>query len=252
MKKLLPELSYANSMPVIILVNPQMVENIGAAARVMANFGYRDLRLVAPRDGWPNDKALVMGAGAYDHLGDVRIFGTLKGALSDIHFALGTTARQRDMVKPVYGPQEAGDEIKARGGATDHKTALVFGPERTGLTNEDLCLLNGFITVPTNPDFPSLNLAQSIALMVYECVRESQTSRPQLDYGDSQPVGGEEFENFMSRLITELDEANFFKAEGLKESMTRSLYNIFTRTDLSDQEVRTLHGVISALIGNKQ
>lgn len=247
-----------------------MGENIGAAARAMANFGLSELRIVSPRDGWPNDKALANAAGALDQgLVSVQVFDDLKQAIADCHFVLGTSARSRDMVKPVYPPREAVSEVQAR--ASGQLCALMFGPERTGLTNDHLVLCHGFIHVPTQPDFASLNLAQCVLLMCYEMSSKflhpdesqdaellSANSLVALDpdfHRDANnkdlPATQKNLEEFLSRLEGELEQGGFFKSEGLKPTMLRSIRNMFTRGALSDQEVRTLHGIVSCLVKNQ-
>lgn len=232
-----------------ILVHPQMGENIGAAARAMANFGISDLRLVAPRDGWPNPKAIDMAAGAFDHMPEPQVFKTLGEAIGDLHKTYATTARARDMVKPVFTPDAAtedGFKILTQDGA---KIGFVFGPERTGLENDDLSLCNAIINVPTNSGFSSLNLGQCVLLISYalsqRLVDAVATSLPM---GDSAPVSQNKLEGFLGRLNDELDAADFFKSSGSKVSIARNIRNIFVRGNLSDQEVRTLHGTLTALI----
>lgn len=245
-------MSDINTNLCIILVAPQLGENIGAAARAMLNFGITDLRLVAPRDGWPNERAEAMAAGAFDKMPDVQIHNTLAEALTDTHYALAMTARPRDMVKPVFTPETGIKDIAARAG-TGQKVALVFGAERIGLVNDDIALCQGIITVTTNPDYPSLNLAQSVALMIYEWHKaHNDTPEQSLDMGDSFPAPHETLNGFLERLEEELETSNFFRSEDLKPTMVRNVQNIFTRADLSDQEVRTLHGMLSALIGKKK
>lgn len=231
----------------IILVEPQMGENIGAAARAMLNFGLTDLRLVKPRDGWPNDRAIAMSAGAFEHLGEPQIFDTLKDAIADLQFTYATSARRRDMVKPVFTPQGAVEDIGAK------RTGFVFGPERTGLANDDIALCNALIHVPTNPDFASINLAQSVLLLAYELSKANDDSAPRtLAYGDSEAVPTAQLEEFLTRLEGELETAKFFKEQNLKPTMLRNIRAMFTRAELSTQEVKTLHGMVSALIKKKK
>ena len=233
----------------IILVHPQMGENIGAAARAMANFGLTDLRIIAPRDGWPNKKAIDMASGAFEHMPEPQIFETFEDAVSDINKLYATTARARDMVKPVYDPDGAiGDGLGVL--AQDStKIGFVFGPERTGLENAELSRCHAIINVPTSPDFSSLNLAQCVLLICYAISRSGpDDNAPTLPTGDSHPVTQDKMDEFLSRLESELDEAGFFKSDAPRPSMVRNIRNIFMRGDLSDQEVKTLHGVITALV----
>ncbi len=238
--------------PVIILSHPQMGENIGGAARAMLNFGLTELRLVAPRDGWPNQKAIDMSAGALQKMPEVAVFASLAEALADLNFVLATTARSRDMVKPVFEPQTALAEIGARS-ASGQKTGILFGRERTGLENDEIAACQGIVTIPTNPDFWSLNLAQSVLLMGYEWLKlGNDMPARHFDHGDSFPVPQEKLEEFLTRLEGELETGGFFKSPDLRPTMQRNIRNMFTRPDLSDQEVKTLHGIISALIGKNK
>lgn len=237
--------------PAIILDHPQMGENIGAAARAMHNFGLSDLRIVAPRDGWPNQAAIQNAAGALDKFSPT-VFETLPEALTDLHYVLATTARPRDMVKPVFTPEAAVTESRTRH-TEGQKIGFLFGRERTGLENADLSHCHGIITIPTNPDFSSLNLGQSVLLMGYEWLKaEDQTPARDMSPGDSFPVTQDKLDEFLNRLIQELDNGAFFRAEGLRPTTERNIRNMFTRSDLTDQEVRTLQGMISALIRQKK
>ncbi|NCT41425.1 MAG: RNA methyltransferase [Alphaproteobacteria bacterium] len=238
-----------------ILVAPQMGENIGAAARAMMNFGITDLRLVRPRDGWPNDRAIDMGAGAFDHI-HVQVFDTLSDAAADLHKLYATTARARDMVKPVFTPDAVVRDAKAVQGGHAAQVGFVFGPERTGLENDDLSRCHAIINVPTNPDFSSLNLGQCVLLIAYalSSVRsygDSAVDDKIVPMGDSAPVTQDKLDEFLSRLERELDDTRFFKTGSVKAAMVRNIRNMFVRNDLSDQEVKTLHGIVSALRGSK-
>jgi len=238
-------------MPAVILVNPQMGENIGAAARAMFNFGLEDLRLVNPRDGWPNDKAETMSSGALSQMPPVQVFDTLPDAISDLHYVLATTARPRDMIKPVLTPEEAVHEGTARK-AKGQSIGLVFGGERSGLFNDDIACCHSIITIPTNPDFSSLNLGQSVLLVAYEWIKATQRDNPAATTKDqSIPASQKEIERFLTRLENELEKTRFFRAAEIKPITARNIRSIFTRADITDQEIRTLHGIVSALKGNK-
>lgn len=235
--------------PSIILSHPQMGENIGAAARAMLNFGLSDLRLVSPRDGWPNLRATDMSSGALERMPPVQVFETLNDAVADLQVVYATTARGRDMVKPVFTPRSAAEETCAR---PDIKTGFVFGAERTGLTNDEISVCHNIIHIPTNPEFSSLNLGQAALLVAHELYQaQDNTSDQVFDHGDSVPVERAEFDNFFQRLQGELEHAGFFKSEGLKPTMIRNIRNIFSRIQLSDQEAKTLHGILSALTKGK-
>ncbi len=228
-----------------------MGENIGAAARAMLNFGLSDLRLVNPRDGWPNQSAITMGSGAFDKI-EPQIFDTLEHAISDLHFVLATTARARDMIKPVYTPKAAAENIHTQQ-RRDQKCGIVFGRERNGLENQEISRCQGIIQIPTNPDFSSLNLGQSVLLLAYELFAQNDDTPSRImDQGDSFPVSQEKFNEFIDRLDDELDRHGFYKTENLKPTMQLNIRNIFSRNELTDQEVRTLHGVISAFTKHKK
>lgn len=225
-----------------------MGENIGAAARGMLNFGLSDLRIVAPRDGWPNQAAIDMSSGALDKI-TPRIFNSLQEAVADLHFVIATTARPRDMVKPVFTPAGAIAETNTR---HDQKTGFVFGPERAGLTNDDVALCHAILTIPVNPDFWSLNLSSSVLLVAYEWLKSrDQTPELMTPTGNSEAVTHDALEAFLNRLESELQSGGFFKSPDLKPTMVRNIRSMFTRGNLTDQEVRTFHGMITALIANK-
>ena len=237
--------------PAIILLNPQMGENIGATARAMMNFGLTDLRLVSPRDGWPNERAIATASGALDIMPAPTVYESFADSIHDLHFVLATTSRDRDMVKPVYSPARASEIMSVRTNERQ-KAAFVFGCERTGITNEDLSLCQGIINIPANDDFASLNLAQAVLLIAYEWSTTNQP-KPKTEelIQNHIPATQSELHGFLNRLQTDLEDRNFFRAEGLKATMIKNIQNIFTRADISEQELRTLHGILSALRGNK-
>lgn len=235
-------------MTSFILVNPQIGENIGAAARALANFEHVDLRLVAPRDGWPNKRAIGMASGAFGLITPT-VYDTLRDALSDCHYAFATTARKRDCVKPVFTPESACCQGL---NCAEQKTAFVFGAERTGLSAEDISLCQAIISIPVNPQFASLNLAQSVLLVAYEWHKQNlglPADQKIIEYDSARQ---EDVESFLQRLEAELDDKHFFRDEALKPTVARHIRDIFTRAELTDQELRTLHGVVSALRGNKK
>ncbi len=233
----------------IILVHPQMGENIGAAARAMANFGLSDLRLVSPRDSWPNMRAIDMASGAFDGIVKPQIYDSFSESVQDLHKLYATTARARDMVKPVFTPDAAIEDGVKHLVREGSKIGFVFGPERTGLENEELSRCHAIINVPTNPEFSSLNLGQCVLLICYALSQKLITAKGyQIPMGDSFPASFEELDGFLMRLETSLDNAGFFKSKDLKPSMVKNIRNIFMRGDLSDQEVRTLQGILTALI----
>ena len=222
-----------------------MGENIGAAARGMLNFGLKELRLVAPRDGWPSIRAINMGTGAFDQV-VVTVYKTLEEALNDCHFALATTARRRDIVKPTYDPITGMEACYKRMGE-GQKTALIFGPERTGLENDEISLASGILSFPINPEFPSLNLASAVVLASYLWFEKTQGIKLPEPIEKSPPASGEEMQVFLNRLHHDLRDKGFFLLPEKEPSMWRNLQNIFTRNNLTSQEIRTLHGVLTSL-----
>ncbi len=230
--------------PAFILVAPQLGENIGAAARVMANFGLTDLRLVAPRDGWPNPAAETMSAGALPDVVAATVFDTVEQAVADCSLVFATTARSRGMEKPVIG---AGDAV-ARIRATPTRTAILFGAERSGLPNEAVALSDAILTYPVNPSFASLNLAQAVALLAH-ALAEAGASGPPSKFTDpvDAPATREELVGMMEHFEEELDRAGFFFPEAKRAPMTQNLRNAFTRAGWTAQEVRTFRGAIKAL-----
>lgn len=238
--------------PSIVLVSPQMGENIGAAARGMANFNLHDLRLVNPRDGWPSKIAEANAVGALDILPPVQVFNNTANSLKDFHVVYATTARPRDMRKKVFTPREAAKAM-TQDAQTGKRSAILFGGERAGLSNEDVAQAHHIISVPVNKDFASLNLAQTVLLMAYEITLTSEELPPATDLpvGESRPASHEELNDMIGRLESELEGHNFFRNEDMRPTMMRNIRNIFSRAEMTEQEVRTFHGIISALIGNK-
>lgn len=222
-----------------------MGENIGATARAMANFGLSDLRLINPRDGWPNLHAEKMSSGAFDHIPQPQIYKSLLDASHDCHMLLATTARRRDMVKPVLTPQEAAEKTHICM-KHDERVGFVFGAERTGLENDEIALCDSIINIPTDPAFSSLNLAQAVLLVVSQ-ISAVPDFPPEPRAKDSPLADKETVFGFLERLEDDLDKAAFFKSEGLKPTMVRNIQNIFTRAELTEQEVRTLHGILTSL-----
>ena len=233
--------------PAIILCEPQLGENIGTAARAMANFGLWDLRVVNPRDGWPNERA-VAAASRADHVIDkVRVFATLEEAIADLSLVFATTARRRDVQKPVLGPEEGAQRMISHiaGGAG---AGLLFGRERWGLYNEEVSLADAIVTFPVEAAFASLNIAQAVLLMSYEW-------RRQFDTGEVLPFTGgldaaaprSELMGLFGHLEETLDRTGFFKTADKRPTMVENLRAVFARAGLSSQEIRTLRGVISSI-----
>ncbi len=234
--------------PAFILVRPQMGENIGAAARAMANFGLRDLRIVAPRDGWPSVAATANSAGAFDEMDEVKVFDTLNAATADLNHLFATTARDRVMAKPVFTPAAAIEDTLKRAG---QKIGFVFGPERTGLENDEIVLCQSIIMIPTNPVFASLNLAQTALLIGYEFIRATNNT-PALAPAQEIPATQDKLDEMFTRLQTELENNQFFKTDELKPTMLRNIRTMFMRGEWSEQEIRTFHGILSALSGKNR
>lgn len=230
--------------PCFILVVPQMGENIGAAARVMANFGLTDLRLVAPRDGWPNPAAETMSAGALPDVVKVQVFERVEDAIADCARVFATTARPREMVKPVLGASEAIAQIRA----TPARTAILFGGERAGLPNEAVALADAILSYPVNRAFASLNLAQAVALLAHGYA-EANASGPPPAFLDAMeaPASREELVGMMEHFEAELDRAGFFYPDAKRAPMAQNLRNAFTRAGWTAQEVSTFRGAIKAL-----
>ncbi len=237
----------------ILLIRPQLGENIGACARAMSNFGLKRLRLVAPRDGWPNPRAFEMAAGGAKILEDAEMYADVPAALADLHAVYATTGRMRDIDKRGLAPPEAVAEmrLKADGG---QRIGLMFGPERTGLTNADIALADALVHIPTDTANPSLNLAQSAVVMAYEWFkslninpvapgREASSLAP----AHQLPATKEELHSFFLQLEAALDAANHFRATPKKPVMWQNIQNIFTLLPLSHQELRTLRGIVRTL-----
>ncbi|MDJ0613725.1 MAG: RNA methyltransferase [Rhizobiaceae bacterium] len=233
--------------PVIILVEPQLGENIGMVARAMANFGLNELRLVNPRDGWPNEKARAAASRA-DHVIDhVVVFDTLNAAIADLHHVMATTARPRDMIKPVLAPEAACRQIHAQE-ALDQKTGLLFGRERWGLENHEIALADEIVTFPVNPAFASLNIAQAVLLMAYEWMRQSErVSETGFQAPDTKPARKEAISGLTDHLEQALEDANYFFPPEKAERMRMTVRSLFVNAKLQDPEVHALHGMIAAL-----
>jgi tRNA/rRNA methyltransferase len=234
--------------PELVLVRPQMGENIGAAARAMLNFGLSGLKIVNPRDGWPSAPAEAMAAGAFEIMPPVEVYDTLAAALKECHHVYATTARTRDMVKPIMDMRSAVMDARIRY-AAGQKTAFVFGPERAGLDNDEITQCHTLITIATNPDFSSLNLAQASLLMAYEWMLGGGV---EISTASVTPAPHEKVEEFIVRLEQELEGAGFFRSDGLKPTMERNIRNMFMRFGMNEQDVRTMQGMLSALIGKNK
>jgi tRNA/rRNA methyltransferase len=232
--------------PVIVLVRPQLGENIGKAARAMLNFGLTDLRLVAPRDGWPNPSAGPAASGADVVLERARVFDTVAEAVADCAHVYATTVRKRGLVVPVVSPQEAALEIRAAA----EPSAILFGAERSGLETEEVAIAGKIVTVPVNPGFTSLNLAQAVILIAYEWSKGVALAQPP-EVEMPEPALQEELDGMIAQLDAMLVAAHFFYPPDRTPVTRRTLRTMLTKPGWSAQEVRTLRGVLSALAGKK-
>ena len=237
----------ATPAPIVILVEPQLGENIGAAARVMANFGLSRLRLVKPKPAWPSPKARMMAAGADRVLEAAELFDSLTDAIADCSFVAATTARAHDQAKPVLSPEESIRRIAPRIAAGE-TVAIVFGRERNGLENDEVGLADCIVTFPVNPAFASLNLAQAVALVSYEWFKRAAAGAlPFAMPEKSQAAPKEQLLAFFTNLERELERVEFFRPAEKRETMVINLRNIFTRMQLTQQDIQTLHGVVMAI-----
>jgi len=235
--------------PAIVLVAPQLGENVGTAARAMANFGLTDLRLVNPREGWPNEKARAAASGADHVLDRVRTFTSVADAIADLGFIYATTARMREVAKPVAGPREAAARIRALAAAAS-RAGILFGPERAGLNNEDLSLADEILTYPVDPGFASINLAQAVLLFGYEWrLAGFAADENGLPIAEGRPVPAlkEDLIRLFEHLESALDATGFFRPPEKRPHTVESLRAMLQRAGFSEQEVRTLRGVVTAL-----
>ena len=237
--------------PCIILVEPQLGENIGASCRAMLNFGVSDLRLVNPRDGWPNIKANAMAAGALeDKTFNVTVYKDIKEATYDVSYLLATTARIRDMNKPVFNSKEGIDKlIIAQNQGL--KAGIIFGGEKSGLNNEDLVKADALINIESNQNFSSINLSMSVLLICYEWFFNITKLNKLTDISiknEKVMANKSELNYFIDRLVSILDSTNFFTPDEKRKVMINNIEAIFTRNNLTLQELNTLHGIISSII----
>ena len=232
------------TQPVMILVRPQMGENIGAAARAMLNFGLEGMRIVDPRDGWPNPKAVAMASGAGRLLDRAGVFADVGAAVADCHYVFATTARPRELVKPVLTPEEAMAQARAMI-AEGKKVGVLFGPERTGLENEDVAHANAIITVPVNPEFASLNLAQCTLLIAYEWRRQTDGQIPVTDVDLATSI---ERQHLGDRYEEALEDVGYFHPETKAAHMKLNLRNMWGRLPLTRADVQMFHGMMRQIL----
>ena len=233
--------------PVIVLVRPQLGQNIGKAARAMLNFGLTEMRLVAPRDGWPNPDAGPSASGADVVLERAQVFETARAAIADCSLVFASTVRRRDLVMPVLGPAQMADQISA----STERTAILFGPERSGLETEEVALANAIVTVPINPEFASLNLAQAVILLAYEWSKRSELAQPPAKNLEAPGPHGE-----LEGLIAQLDEAlvakGYFHPPSRTQATRNTIRTIFTKTGWSSREIKAVRGIVRALVGPRK
>ncbi len=232
--------------PIVVLVEPQLGENIGAAARAMANFGLSQLRLVKPVQGWPNEKARAMAAGADRVLDGAELYDSLAEAIGDCTFVLAATARNHDQAKPVIGAAQAAAEMASKVAGCEN-VAVVFGRERNGLENHEVARADRILTLPVNPAFASLNLAQAVVVVGYEWFKQQGGELPFTEPHKSPPAAKQQLDAFFADLERELDRVEFFRPAEKRGTMGVNLRNIFQRMAPTQQDVRTLHGVVTAL-----
>ncbi|HEY6047782.1 MAG TPA: RNA methyltransferase [Sphingomicrobium sp.] len=229
--------------PVIVLVRPQLGQNIGKAARAMLNFGLTEMRLVSPRDGWPNPDAGPAASGADVVLERAEVFDTVEAAIADCAQVFASTVRRRDLIMPVLGPEQMAEQISA----SQERSAILFGPERSGLETEEVALANAIVTVPINPDFASLNLAQAVILLAYEWSKRSELAVPPAKEPEP-PAPHREVEGLIGQLNQELDKKGYFHPPSRTQATKNTLRTIFTKTGWSSREVKAVRGVIRALV----
>ena len=237
--------------PSIILIEPQLGENIGSTSRAMLNFGVLDLRLVNPRDGWPNTKANAMAAGALEDKNfNVTLYNNIKDATADISYLLATTARIRDMNKPVFNTKDGIEKIIHAQNNGD-KTAIIFGGEKSGLNNQDLVKADALINIHNNKNFSSINLSMSVLIICYEWFlntsKNNKLNNIKTNNKEIMP-NKNELNYFIDRLISILDNSDFFNPEEKRQVMINNIEAIFTRNNLTLQELNTLHGILSSII----
>lgn len=228
--------------PAIILVRPQLGENIGKAARAMLNFGLTDMRLVAPRDGWPNPDAGPAASGADIVLANARVFDTLADAVADCAQTFATTVRRRDLVKPVVDPVEAAAMVHAESG----RSAFIFGAERSGLSSDDVALARTILTIPINPDFGSLNLAQAVIIAAYEWSKGTGLAQPPLSPLDP-PAPQADLDGLIESTTAMLERIAYFRSDTRKTTTLRNIRSLLTKPGWSAREVKMMRGILSGI-----
>ena len=237
--------------PTIILVRPQLGENIGMAARAMLNCGLSSLRLVAPRDGWPNPKAERAASGADVVLDKAKVFDTVEAAVADLGRVVATTARNRELSQRILTPRYAAAEMRSWTAKGD-KVGILFGPERTGLTNDDMVQADTALSIPLNPQFSSLNIAQAVLLVSYEwAMAGEEAPAERMSEHSTRPATKDELQNLFAHLERALDQSGFLRNKAMRPAMVNNLRALLQRTAMTEQEVRSFHGVIKYLAKHK-
>jgi tRNA/rRNA methyltransferase len=229
--------------PIVVLVRPQLGQNIGKAARAMLNFGLTELRLVEPRDGWPNPDAGPAASGADVVLEKAQVFATVAEAIADCSTVYASTVRRRDLIMPVLSPEEMAAEIAASPG----RSAMLFGPERAGLETDEVALANAIVTVPINPEFGSVNLAQAVILLAYEWSKRSALASPTTKEVE-EPAPQGEVEGMIAQLEEELEAKGYFHPPSRSQATKNTIRTIFMKTGWSSREVKAIRGIIRALV----
>jgi TrmH family RNA methyltransferase len=247
------DLAPIGNSPVVILVRPQLADNIGACARAMANGGLFDLRLVAPRDGWPQEKAWRNSSGADRILDAATVFDSVQSAIADLHHVFATCPRPRHIVKPVLTARGAAIELRAIA-SRNLRVGVLFGPERAGLDNDDMAHADALVRYPLNPAFMSLNLAQAVMVLAYEWWTAWEPTPPRaLMTNETRIATKAELENFLEHLIDQLDACGFLRNLPKRPGMVRNIRHFFQRGEVTEQELRTLHGIVTELaVGRRQ
>jgi tRNA/rRNA methyltransferase len=257
------EAGAAALLPAVILVHPQLGENIGFSARAMANFGLTDLRLVAPRDGWPNEKAHAAAAGAAFVVEQATVYDSVEQAIGGLNYVLATSARPREMVKAVLSPESAGRELRRRQERAE-RSGVLFGPERSGLDNDTIALADAILTAPVSPGFASLSLPQAVLLFGYEWLKAESAAPPLgritafdgpaaegMACPDTRPATRAELLGLFDHLEGELERTGFLYPAEKRPSMVRAIRNMFHRMAATEQDVRTWRGIVAALSGRR-
>lgn len=244
---IVPKMDVATPPPAIILVNPQLGQNIGGAVRAMLNFGLSELRLVAPRDGWPNPDADAMAAGALPVLEKAKVYDTTAQAVADLTYVMAATARRRELEIPVIGTNDVGAQFRTWQ-SHGHRTGILFGPEKAGLTNEDVVLADAILTYPINPAFQSLNLAQAVGVFSYIWASsEGAAPPPAFQKTISEPAKREDLIRMFEHFEDELQKSGYFYPPDKSALMKRNIRAPFVRAQMTEQEVRTMRGMIKTL-----